>query len=77
MYKQPILILRTESLENLKQSVVRLFDRNRIDYPYKTCLNCKNWNEGAELCKLANARPPAEVIVYSCPQHEDNDDIPF
>jgi len=38
MYKQPIPILRTESLENLKQSVVRLFDRNRVGYPYKTCL---------------------------------------
>jgi hypothetical protein len=77
MYKQPIPILRGESLENLKQSIVRLLDRNRVGYPYKTCLNCLHWNEGAELCKLANARPPADIIVFSCPSHEDNDDIPF
>lgn len=77
MYKQPYPILRSESLENLKQSVVRLFDRNRVGYPYKNCLNCLNWNESADVCKKYNARPPTEIIVYSCPEHEDNDDIPF
>lgn len=77
MYKQPIPVLRTESVENLKQAIVRLVDRNRVGYPYKNCLNCLSWNEGAELCKKFNARPPAEIIVYSCPDHEDNDEIPF
>ena len=77
MYQQPKPILRTESLENLKQSVVRLFDKNRVGYPYKNCLNCLNWDAGKEVCKKYNARPPAEIIVYSCPEHEDDDEIPF
>lgn len=38
------------------------------------CLTCTEFEEGTEKCRLANARPPANVIVYGCPQW---DDIPF
>lgn len=33
---------------------------------YENCLNCINFNEPTELCKLANQRPPARVIVTGC-----------
>lgn len=44
---------------------------------YKNCLNCMNWDFGNDQCKKFNAKPPTDIIVYSCPAHEDNDDIPF
>lgn len=44
---------------------------------YKSCLNCEHFKEKEELCKLANARPPARVIAYSCERWNDYDEIPF
>lgn len=44
---------------------------------YKSCLNCDNFNEQMELCKLVNQRPPARVIAYGCPKWSDKDEIPF
>jgi len=52
-----------------------LNDPNRL--PYQSCLNCKHWHYGKELCEKFNAKPPPDVIVYSCPEYEDNNDIPF
>lgn len=40
-----------------------------------TCLNCENFNEPAELCRLAGQRPPARVIVTGCPKFSEL--IPF
>lgn len=47
------------------------------EYPFKNCLNCTNFNLKTEICKLANQRPPAKVIVYGCPSHDDVGVIPF
>lgn len=44
---------------------------------YQSCLNCDNFIEKTEICKLANQRPPAKVIAYGCPQWDDKEDIPF
>lgn len=46
-------------------------------HPFKTCLNCDNFNEITEQCKLWNSRPPARVIVFGCDSHDDKDQIPF
>lgn len=43
---------------------------------FPSCLNCDNWREADETCKLYNARPPAQVVVYSCGQQWVAD-IPF
>lgn len=40
----------------------------------RNCLSCINFDEKTELCALANARPPAKIIVEACPQW---DNIPF
>lgn len=40
----------------------------------KTCLNCHYWHKPQEKCDKYNQRPPAEIIVAGCPDHED---IPF
>ena len=41
------------------------------------CLNCINFVEQIELCKLAAARPPARVIAFGCKNHFDTEEIPF
>ena len=48
----------------------------KTDYIYQGCINCNNFNQTLELCKLANQRPPAKVIVFGCPKW-DFDGIPF
>lgn len=42
---------------------------------WKTCLNCKRFNEERELCTLCTppARPPARVIAFGCPSFEEAD----
>lgn len=77
MYKQPVPILRDLEAEHIKHNLMKLFNVTAINYPYKNCLNCKNWNEKSDICGRYNARPPTEIIVYSCPDHDDNDEIPF
>lgn len=49
---------------------------SKTDYIYQGCINCENFNETLELCKLANQRPPAKVICFGCPKWEFNG-IPF
>lgn len=45
--------------------------------PYKNCLNCNHWNYGEDQCGKFKAKPPTDVIVNSCSDYDDNDDIPF
>ena len=43
-----------------------------------SCLNCDFFIEAPEICKKANQRPPARVIAFGCPGHENiNDEVPF
>lgn len=43
---------------------------------FPSCLNCDSWaKDGTEVCNKYKARPPADVIVFSCGQWEA--DIPF
>lgn len=51
---------------------------NRTDiYPFQSCISCIHFVELTEICKLANQRPPARVLVFGCKMHEDIKDIPF
>lgn len=40
-----------------------------------SCITCENFDEPAEICRLAGTRPPARVIVAGCPAFMEN--IPF
>lgn len=73
-YVQPKPILRQEVYLNLQTDLVKLITRSNI---FQNCLNCSHWQLGKDQCGLYNAKPPTEIIVYSCPDHKDNDDIPF
>ncbi len=45
---------------------------------YRNCMNCINFREyQGEVCGLVMKRPPAKIIVNSCEQWEDKDEIPF
>jgi hypothetical protein len=33
---------------------------------FQSCLNCENFDGGKDICRLANAKPPSTIIVYSC-----------
>lgn len=45
------------------------------DDVWKTCVNCKQFNEDKELCLVCNppSRPPARVIAFGCPAFEEAD----
>jgi len=38
---------------------------------------CTHWDYGNDQCGKFKAKPPTDVIVYSCESYEDDDDIPF
>lgn len=40
-----------------------------------SCLTCVNFNEGMEVCVIAQARPPIRVLVLGCPSWSE--DLPF
>lgn len=42
-----------------------------IHFETKNCLNCYRFVEGPDLCTIAQARPPARVIVTGCQAWED------
>ncbi len=52
----------------------RFIDTLHAEGYFRNCTECFNWNEQKEICKLANQRPPAKVIVKGCPEY---DPIPF
>lgn len=36
---------------------------------FRSCLDCGNFDEPTEICKLVDQRPPARIIVHGCEQH--------
>jgi hypothetical protein len=42
----------------------------RVEHAHKMfpcCINCDNFVEEIEICKLYQIRPPAHIIAYGCP----------
>ena len=74
MYKQPIPIIRQETWSNLQSDLIKNITRSNI---FQNCLNCTHWKYTEDKCGKFNAKPPAEIIVNSCPEYTDNNDIPF
>lgn len=73
-YIQPKPVLRQKVWLDLQSTLVKNIT---YAFPFQNCLNCMNWDAGKDQCGLYNAKPPTEIIVYSCPDHKDNDNIPF
>ena len=80
MYEQPKLVMRQNSYADFYQAVQVAVDRvikQPQTMPYQNCLNCTKWNYGKDICGLYNAKPPTEILIYSCSSYEDSGDIPF
>lgn len=80
MYKQPKPIMRQSSYADFNQAIQVAVDRvikQPQTVPYQNCLNCTHWKYTEDICGLYDAKPPTEILVYSCPSYEDNNDIPF
>ena len=56
----------------LGQSIVELVERAQLHH---TCLTCEHFDEAREICRVADARPPARVIASGCPSYTE--EIPF
>lgn len=49
----------------LYTSLRRFFNEHR------NCVACTNWHADRQRCQLANATPPAEVIVKGCEKFDE------
>jgi hypothetical protein len=75
---KPHAILRQDSYDDLVSAINKLFvGKSNFTHIYQNCLNCKFWNYGGDKCGKFNAKPPAEIIIYSCEAYEDNGCIPY
>jgi len=73
-------ILRSHQYLDFKSAVDREVERhikNPLAFPFQNCLNCVHWKDKEDLCGLYNKKPPAEIIVYSCPSYADTGEIPY
>ena len=62
------------SLQNLMQQ--QEMHKKMVDNGLLTsCINCEHFDKKARICTKYKVEPPAEVIVYGCPEWEF--DIPF
>jgi len=70
-------IMHLKARETALNQLSRLFVQEMMELGmFRTCINCKHWIDGNEICEKFNERPPAKVIVVGCEAHEDSD-IPF
>lgn len=58
--------------EEIAKELLNIVVRSRLR---NSCVKCHNFDESNELCRLANIRPPAWVIVTGCEKFEEA--IPF
>ncbi len=73
-YKEPKPIIRQEVWLNLQTDLVRLIANSRI---HQNCLNCMNWKYDLDLCGKYNLKPPTDILINSCPDYQDDGEIPF
>lgn len=67
---------RLEITSAAANTAVRVLE-DIVNYPFRTCLRCDNFDEKSENCKLYNARPPAKIIAFGCDSFDDNEWVPF
>lgn len=68
--------LRTDAYYDLQSIIAEGLERiAKENHIYTSCINCQNFNEKMEICKLANQRPPARIIVFGCSEWDGG--IPY
>lgn len=80
----PVARLRvnTVTVDNASQALAdslnRWFEGYGPNAIFKSCANCRHMSEeGPAFCSKFKATPPASVIIVGCPEHDDNEDVPF
>lgn len=69
---------QTQSLMNQLKDHIAELEKQPAELLHKSCVNCENWEDSAEMCMKYRARPPAKVIAFGCIDWFNlNDDIPF
>lgn len=60
--------------EGMRELIQEVMEEHDL---WKTCLNCKFFNEAQELCArcVPPARPPARVITFGCEAFEEIDRV--
>lgn len=71
---KPKPILRENAYLELMSAMTKLIGNGQ---PYQNCLNCMSWDYGNDYCGKYKAKPPTEVIVNSCPEYDDDGQVPF
>ena len=65
---------RSETIKQLSgelcNELIKILDNN-----LRSCINCVNFNQEAEICGVFNARHPAKIIARGCESW--NDVAPF
>jgi hypothetical protein len=75
-YKKPMPTIRPSAERSVQYAIEKVFRTGQIDFPYRNCLNCSYWSFADDLCGKFKAKPPTEVLVYSCEAYEEIE-IPF
>jgi len=58
---------RDKQIANYRIDMQKVIVRND---QWQTCLNCDEWDNETETCKLfGNVKPPAHIIVNGCEDH--------
>jgi len=60
----------------VRHSVANL-DIKHIPVMRRSCIACMHFNEQNEVCSKFQARPPARIIAFACPEYVEDTDIPF
>lgn len=62
--------------ESIRQGMAAI-EVKHIPVMRRSCIACMHFNEQHETCNKFNARPPARVIAFACPEYIEDSDIPF
>lgn len=79
-YIKPEPKLREKTHVEIRSSITNVIDKNlqnSIGHPFKNCLNCTHWSLSKDWCDKYKTKPPTDILIYACPSHDDDEDIPF
>ena len=66
-------MIKTETKEALDYLATDLAKRIRdhLMQSMQTCIRCSHFDDKPEVCRLANARPPARIIALGCEKYDE------
>jgi hypothetical protein len=65
---------RVATVHSMTQGISAIIKHHLLSAT-RTCINCSEFDEKSEICRIHKARPPARIIALGCGDHVDM--IPF